>query len=358
MENSSVHNKSKWQIMCILKDKILEVNGTIFGGYVRDSILHDHYAKQYYKVCNNIMANIDRDTSNKQYDNPYFLIESKERLTVPNDIDCYMNESDFPMFMSSLWKDRLSGKLVFSRNASRYISGFPGDTSLKHKRICIEVNFQETINELKKLPLEFDFHTVISNLMAITPEPVFIDVITSSQSYPEPFFTDPDFECNTLYISKHGLSISSRILPSCERTEYNKFLKIKSVIDDILEKKAVYLHPYGTFKNMPKRVSKLISNGWNIIDKFNSIIYIKDSTYEGHCIICHDKLPNTHIKLPCCDARYHSYCLGKTIKSSLNVEKGCIMCKSATDFYFTHTYLFEEEPNKDSQTSVITGEFV
>jgi hypothetical protein len=346
-------NRSRWQIMCNLRDKILEVNGSIFGGFVRDSILHDHYAKQYFDVCNNIMTSIDNETSTNQYSNPTFLSETKDRLTIPNDIDCHMHETDFPTFMSSLWKDRLCGKLIYQRKAGKYINGFPSDTSLKHRRISVEINFHELLLELNRLPIEFDRQALLTQLKTSAPSPIFIDVITSSQPYPEPFFTDPDFECNTLYITKHGISVSYRVLQSSNKSQYAKFVKMKAIIDDIIEKKAVYLHPYGTHENMPQRVAKLLSNGWSIVDKYNCITYVHDSAYEGHCIICHDKLPDTHIKLPCCDARYHSHCLGKTIRCSTETEQRCIMCKSATNFYITHTFLLDREPHVSDCTMVL-----
>ena len=192
--------------------------------------------------------------------------------------------------------------------------------------------------ELRKLPFKFEIHALVDALKELAPTPIQVDIITSKKQYDDPFMTDLDFECNGLYMSKHGLSIAPELVEGY--SEYAKFTQLTKVIDDIIKRDAVYCHPRDTANNIGARVQKLMKNGWKIKDCQGCIVSMCDENYEGHCIICHEDVPNTHFKMTCCDARYHGECMKKTLECSQQ-HSHCVMCKTFLPFASTHTKMFE-----------------
>lgn len=332
-----MQNINTWKTMNVIKDAIISHNGYIYGGFVRDSILHDHNAKLFFEKCPESMDdNIDRVL----YNDPNILPETKDRLLIPSDIDCFMTDKEFNLFINKLKDIRLAYKTLFIRAASEYLKGFPNnDVSLLHRKICIHVDTKHFLTELDKLPFIVDRYETIKSILSYAPPSIVVDVITSVKQYNEPFFTDVDFECNGLYLSKHGLSVSKSILS--DDSIYGNIQKINSIIENIIDKKAIYLHPFNTENNIGKRTEKLLNKGWTIQDTLKVVTSINDEHYDGHCIICHETLPKTHYKFTCCDARYHRQCIKKVIKN-IQEKKKCIMCNTIIPIVCTHYFLFDE----------------
>jgi hypothetical protein len=330
--------KNKWKMMNIIKDAIIQNNGFVFGGFVRDSIIHDHFARLYYDNMK-IHVNNDYDTYRDGYSDPEWMIDTIDRLIVPNDIDCFLYEKDYNVFINTLHTQRLTCKPIFNRNASEYIKGFEKhrDDSLRHRRLKIMPDLTYVYEELRKLPFKFELNALMDELKELAPLPIQVDIITSKQQYDEPFMTDLDFECNSLYISKHGLSTAFELVEG--PGEYAKFKQLTKVIDDIIKRVAVYCHPRDT-ANIGARVQKLMKSGWKIKDNQGCIETVCDEDYEGHCIICHEDVPNIHFKMTCCDARYHDECMKKTLECS-EQHNHCVMCKTLLPFSSTHTRMFE-----------------
>ncbi len=326
-----------WRLMKLLKQSILDNNGLVFGGFVRDFIIHDHFSARYYKK--NADLDVSEQEAKERYNDINYLPETIGRLVIPYDIDCVMTETDFNVFVNGLQHHRLRCTSVFARKSSAYINGFERllDDTLKHRRILISLDIHYVLKELDNLPIYFDRQPIENELYNVLPMPIIIDVITSKNAHNEPFMTDLDFECNGLYMSKYGLSIASSLVKNSN--EYSKFVKMNDVIKDIVNKEAVYMHPYVVQSNIANRVNKFIERGWKIRDCLNCISSITDISYDGHCIICHDNLPEIHFKLTCCDARYHTQCLKMTLDMH-SQSRECIMCKAQLPLQTTHGNLF------------------
>jgi hypothetical protein len=232
--------------------------------------------------------------------------------------------------------------VIFNRTASEYINGFEKVTgdSLKHRRVHIQPDINHVINELYALPFKFDRQSFEQQLITATPPAIVVDVITSKTARNDPYLTDVDFECNSLYISKHGISICSSL--SQGLGEYDKWTETNRIVNDIISKVATYMHPNGTNQNIAQRANKLIEKGWTIEDYLKCVTSIVDDSYEGYCIICHDSVKGAHFKLTCCDARYHSQCLKKVLEIEHNpFKQECILCKKTLAIQPTHSNLFE-----------------
>lgn len=332
-------SKNTWNVMKVLKQCIIDNNGIIFGGFVRDSIIHDHFSSAYYEK--NAELSISDEEAQQLYANMLYMPETLGRLVIPHDIDCFMVENDYNMFINGLKDNRLTCKAVFDRTASEYINGFEkvGDDSLRHRRITVQVDVNHVLKELYALPIKFDRQPFEQQLFQVMPPPIVVDVITSKHVRHDPYLTDVDFECNSLYITRHGLSICPTL--SKGLSEYDKWIEINRIISDIISKVAIYMHPNGTNQSIAKRVDNLIERGWTIDDYLKSITSVSDGSYEGHCIICHESVPGVHFKLTCCDARYHGHCLKRVLELEHSpFKQECIMCKAPLPIRPSHSQLF------------------
>jgi hypothetical protein len=330
--DESSKNRDIWKVMSKIKKVILRNDGMIFGGFVRDSILHDHYAQLFYAEY--AKMNEDQDDIlmdlNTRYGDRTFLPETWERTTLPNDIDMYISEDNLENFYKDLKDNRMSIRKVFSRNPRNYMPNFDSnDETILHHRIYVRPDLKPVFNELSKFPV--DMTAVATALINVHTPKIKIDIISSRGKVTEPFFGVIDFECNALYLTKHGINVSERLC-----FDSNDFLEksrvMTRVIDEIIKKRTQFINPVNF------RAAKLFNRGWCLYDEF--ITTIKDSAYEGHCIICHDELPEHHVKAQCCDCRFHPHCLVDNIMIS-NTNNNCIMCKTACYLRPKHVALLE-----------------
>ena len=80
-------SKGLYLAICRIMHSFTSKGGVIFGGAVRDTILHDLAAKDFYK----------NGGTNESYDDP--TSEWNDRFVTPNDIDCYILRHNFDKFL-------------------------------------------------------------------------------------------------------------------------------------------------------------------------------------------------------------------------------------------------------------------
>lgn len=329
-------NKYIWKAMTMIRDTVLENNGFIYGGFVRDSIIHDHFAQEFYKHTHS--SDEANDDYIKKYADPTFHPETWGRTHIPKDMDIYMHESDYAKLADALNKKRLFVRKIFTRDPKQYLPNFnnQGDPTVRHTRLVIKPSYNKLHEELGRLPI--DTSAIKHLLPNIYLPAVQVDVITSAMlSKCDPFFGMPDFECNALYMTKHGISVCKSF---CCGDVLRSFEIINRIMKDIIKKHAQSVSHCGY------RVKKFLDDGWSI--GIDDMMTINDPSYEGYCIICHDNVPDIHFKLKCCDCRYHIDCLRKTIANAGNLYE-CILCKKPCNLGPKHSnVLFEvHELNDD-----------
>jgi hypothetical protein len=335
MDNQGIASKrDTWKVMCKLRDIILKFDGLIFGGFVRDSIIHDHYAQEFYTTV------MDDDFDNMaitQYNNPDFLPETFNRTCIPNDIDCFIPEHKYDSFYNELWSKRYKVITKFVRDPLEYFNNInTNDSTLLHKRLHITPDLVPILKEIRKLPIPADdIYTAVNKVISNAPR-IIVDVITSTKNITEPFFSPIDFECNALYVSKYGISCASSLCR--DKSSLSMHHKTNKIISNIV-KKQTSVYDATTF-----RIEKLLKNDWTVT--YNGITSVKDELYEGYCIICHDELPELHVKATCCDCRYHPKCLKETIANDSFREGSCIMCKADCFLSYQHTHFLDAFPQR------------
>jgi hypothetical protein len=333
MDNHAIKKRDTWKLMSKIRDIILDNNGMIFGGYVRDMIIHDYFATQFYDEVE------DNDDRVHRYADPTFSPETFDRTCVPYDIDFFIHEDDFEQFKDDVEEQSFKMHVKFVRDPRDYFFNFDitSNTTLRHRRVYISPNLFKIEEEIRKIPINMSIlKDAVANMKRNLPS-IKLDIITSGVKVLEPFFSPIDFDCNALYMTKHGMSVSSKLVYDRKYDFLEKNRILNEIIENITEKRTEFRSPPAF------RSKKLLDKGWTIFD--SSITTIIDDSYEGYCIICHDQLKGLHIKSQCCDCRFHAECLVKTIQQSKDNTK-CIMCKKYCDFGPRHIELLREFPKK------------
>jgi len=79
---------NKWNSFKKALNTCLEYNGMVYGGAVRDLILHNSHAREFLKT-----------NDHSEYTDETIRPDTLGRLVIPNDIDCLMHEKDSKTFM-------------------------------------------------------------------------------------------------------------------------------------------------------------------------------------------------------------------------------------------------------------------
>jgi len=304
-------SKVTWKTMLFVEKTIQKNDGHIFGGYVRDKIIHDFHADIFYSHFAKDLS-VTTAQVQKYYDDPTFLPDHNYRTCVPFDIDCFMSTENMFAFVKDVQAGCYTTKVTKSQKANFY---FLKDDKALNKLTHTKLTIRPRIP--KALQSEFD-------VMAYT---VHVDIIHCDENRFDIFehLTDHvDFECNGMIISPQNdyrlaMAVGKHLTP------VQKLGKMQDIIEDIINMNA---KPVTNDMQIPNhRFDKMLAKGW-LLELPPVTLYKSKDKYEGHCIICHeDILKNTiAVKDASCDAHYHPKCfLEMTAYPSFHNE--CPMCK-------------------------------
>jgi hypothetical protein len=330
------HCKFQYKLRRSLEKDVLDFGGVIFGGHVRDVLLHDMHAQEFYGVG---------DT--ERYSDLDHFPNLQGRMVISSDIDCYMMADNVCHFISRLAKKNLVISKVFERkDAKEYLprlsvpKGVLGHVrygikcfdsyKLKKIRTAINKTLHRGARDFIKDHVD-DFLGSIRRYVSCIQRPLTLDILVADNldffKYSPPF-GNIDFECNALLMTRSGITMSPMLYPALSLTERHN--KLTTIMEDIKQMKARYADVDDI---SAYRVSKMRRKGWTIERKM--IIKEEEATNEI-CLICHGSIPNDdHYRLQCCNARYHLDCLKKAMcdNSAYSVQNThkCMMCQQPTD---------------------------
>ncbi len=274
----------------------------IFGGYVRDSILHDHNAQQFYKT---VKDPIDRV---QLYNDVKYLPEFADRCLTPCDIDCFMSTSTIATLVKSLSDAKYSVKVRTAKPLSEYHDGVDITNDLK----------------ITKMSVRFDMAPMLAAIVPYEIKSMCVDVdIVHAEdiSGMQPPFGKIDFMCNALILREKNINISPLVI--CTRNDpFSVFEKLSSIIDGIKKK----VTEPGDGKHS-YRTDKMTSKGWTIELQHYTIkkgaLFGKNET----CLLCLDKIKGNGqcMKRSCCASIYHSTCF-TNMTTHDNFKYKCPMC--------------------------------
>ena len=344
-------DRLRWKLKNKAINIIVNNGGMVFGGAVRDKYLHDVHATAFFEHVRTLTSEtLDElgKTRAELYQDDSYMPELKGRFVSPNDIDAYIHIADQTKLLSAIKVEFPCCTKLFERDIKQY---FPNltvepDTIMHHRYALRTMRTTEMANWLSKftrmVPYEIrtELKEFIVKLRTRTRDisylgryPVYLDLMVYVKPYdstmPDPPFGSLDFMCNALILDKSGFRLSKHI----EMSDPLARLKaMTGIMNEIEEKKA-------TVVNIAwYRVRKMLRKGWKVAGIFHHIEQVEESEYDGHCLICHGRLneidPDVfdvipHMKLKCCDARYHPLCMLKAIDTgehSMRVRTACAMC--------------------------------
>ena len=199
---------------------------------------------------------------------------------------------------------------------------YASDVELARYEITLDITYWKLLTDRYPIPLDL---TSIERQCLEQP-PVIVDIIKTCSKVEEPFHETIDFECNSLFLTKSGLHVSTQVDQTQNEGILSRYHTLNRVVEDIKQKRAKLM--YSTAPHMQERADDLIHQGWTIYDEtFTTCTPRHTSSTEelDICIICHGELTATHYKMQCCNAHYHKNCLASSINEGY--DRKCMMCQ-------------------------------
>jgi hypothetical protein len=290
-----------WRIYTDIKNCLLSSDGVLFGGCVRDNILHDHSAINFYEKLTHL-----------PYGDPNADIETINRLIIPRDIDVvFYKETDIDVFKAALG---LKGyKVTHTNTVSQYPTIIP--IGWLHNKLTIMFSLPDTLR------------TYSTGMPFFMVDVLYPDISNISYIDKLPPFGACDFECNGLVMfKKYGSEIIALggDLNYDKTSAYSAYSSLSDVISDILDKRAIFCGD----STMSHRIKKMLGKGYTIASHAVSLLTRADLSDDDLCLICHESLDlETSVSLTCCKGKYHPACLSKVLRKFNN----CPQCRSVFD---------------------------
>ena len=340
-----------WKVRLDIMQALIESEACIFGGAVRDWVLHDTHAKAFYDATN---ADSPEDLQAK-YDDPTWLPECSGRTTLPTDIDATLKFPYVSKWFDAMHAKKYHMKRVFIRPAKTYLPDLTAEAGdFMHHRYEVFVVQDDAHLRLggvimAQLPQPLgalwsqhpqgvwsDLLNALKQLTCVAPAPVTVDLMVQIRETTIPWhrrrwlppFGALDFECNALLWDKTGLRVTPELLGVHEQTPVNHAKTLARVMGDIEQRRAVWCG--SDAQNF--RIHHMKRKGWRI-EGFHTIQHAQEAAYDGHCLLCHETFETneSHYKMTCCDARYHGRCFMAAVSGYMAFEGRCTMCKRHRD---------------------------
>jgi len=236
----------EWKCFKLALRTCINYNGIIFGGAVRDTMLHNMHAREFEK--NHTM---------NEYDQEDISPETIGRLVIPKDIDCLISDKDSVKLIEQL--SRHYHVKVYE------VSGvyFEKQINTNYKHIKMSIFMKERIY-------------------------VLVDLIVQRTGELIMPYMNLDFDVNGLIMTTNGIGVNAYLSYKYNNNAKNAIHNadiLCDVLDNIRHKRAIMVYMCPT-----KRYIKMSNYGWDI--RFISRVfnyYIK-VLYEGDCIICKEKI--------------------------------------------------------------------
>lgn len=296
----------QWRAFQSLRSLILDSGGFIFGGYVRDAILHDRAAKEFYTHCNKCF---EQGKEAPSYTDTFAEPGTKDRLLVPKDIDVVFYNQVALELLEIKIKESHDFHLKIKRKSKKYPPQLDTADDFVLYKLIITCKMSKLLN------------TYIEN------EPCFeIDALVYNGSdsgsgiYSNlPPFGPTDFECNTLVMfSMHGQEIITMNNKYNEKSGFELHEEVHRIMQDILQRKAIFTHK----QPVEWRVRKMLEKGFTI--ETTHVKVIDSIEANDVCVICHNEINSMHMKRNCCNAVYHAGCLHDVLKKC----QECPQCRN------------------------------
>lgn len=272
---------ARWKLMKAIVDSVQEAGGTVFGGYVRDSIIHDHYATEFYSKAE----------EKHRYSDASYMPELSKRLCLPKDIDCFMLSSKLDVFKDSL-KEKNFDMLVLDVTGNN-------------------MYFGSVLKDIvhAKIKVTFAMSYILKAAIDTKPFEVYVDVLHSPHDG-EPPFKHLDFDCNAIVLTPQNEYKLSGLIKI--DTPFKRLVKMNQIIDKIIDNEASVSGDDVCYK----RVNHMLDKRWKIVGK-HCLAYRIDEENDDVCTICLEQFKKFDciVVNRCCQgSKMHRMCSEKLVK--------------------------------------------
>lgn len=304
-QHSSFYVKERYLLLRSVENILLSKDGVIFGGYVRDMLLHHHGASKFYQAISE-----DASVFATGYSDPSVHPSSyKDRNTYPKDIDCFVQcVTMIDRIVSQLAKD-ISVKVIGERDIHCYTHHPEFTYNFGCKRVCLEYVFNSSFQKQGEkvfVSIDFVYH------------------LRAERKGPWMYLVDPI--CNMLYMDRSGLHsafekgddviLNFQILSGVVELVVQRYTFVPPMLPffrmppqereivnikhtrNCTEMQAVdaYRKHRGTYRILYRlkylqRISKLVRQGWKITNlgiRFTTLV--SEVKSECICAISHEDL--------------------------------------------------------------------
>ena len=300
--------KELWLMFKHVEEIIRNNDGIIFGGYVRDKIIHDFYARQFY----------DYSSGNQNYGKSNCHPESFDgRTRIPNDIDVISFRTSFDPMIDALraagyhidyWQIRNVYKDVFCSNDA--VNDY-----FTLERVIVKQNDKRGIYPYD--PRRKKQHSIKLDVL-----------LCRSQEMKNPFeiikYVPYDFECNQLVMYKSG------IIDVRGNNIMDHNIMVKNITENIVDFHTIMDTNFLFQSTKCTRLNKLIKSGFKKVVVPNFLVIEKVDEQDTICNICLCNIDDFKIYRPCCKTIYHINCFDTLIRQS-NINEQCIVCKTSVN---------------------------
>lgn len=306
--NEDSFNYIKSNLLHIIKEKVFYWNGIIFGGFVRDTIISEHYTYLFWKkYANNKNVNIwnqniDTDTSPRN-------------LNSCNIDICMDNEEHATKMIQDITHVIIKDFNIYNVNIINKFS----------------IPSKYNVNNLPGKLYQYSYHILVGKIPYIS-EGVYIkiniDLLITSNTPP---FGKLDFGCNGFIMTKQGISLSYNTGTDIDNLNLAQHKELEyKIIKDITNFKTFYCIKFPELASTDehtaieynehacKRIEKMTThkNKWNI-ENLPIINHVKLNIIK-RCFICSERIKkkNYRYSIP-----FKHEC--NNITSTLDVHHDC-----------------------------------
>jgi hypothetical protein len=294
-------NKEKRILFNIIKMMVINCDGIIYGGLVRDEIIATHH-KSLFDELN------DEDKYSKFWDKSYHP-ESKFRTLIPNDIDIYFKNNEIAQtFITriSSFSEQNKGTL-FMRNGFLYSM----DQRYIHKKMSLIFRLGKTFCN-SGFKVEINMDVVVNNTATITIEPPF---------------NNADFSCNIFVMSKtennrYEIRLSKNTGTKLDEMQFVKKAQLQAkILNDLIEGNTEFIRSIDTpdteYVN-GLRIIKILTHPYNF--KISNLLFkeIENEKSENVCDICQTSFDDSEKQEPLIEILTNKY-------ATYSMHKSCFM---------------------------------
>jgi len=311
--------KEKRSIFNDIENLVFAHDGSIYGGYVRDTLISEYYTKKFYdryetRYCENC--------DDLFWDETY-IPKLKARCLIPNDMNILFTNDNYYYKFIAILKEDFNNKVFVLQD--KYPHLYSGDNIMQFRNVNIKINLGSTYtSEGIELNIQIDikFPTKYSMILLISP------------------ITNLDMLCNGFIKSKTGITFTKNTGTILDfKSEIERTAAIRRIQSDMIKFRTYVCMklPYKNdieynpqllkfYNNVVKMVNKKYP--WEIMNlpyytRYNSV----PETME--CCICQEKInkddfvstvPVIKFNKNSIGSKTHKTCLERYILYQINEE--------------------------------------